>query len=46
MCFQQQTIDLKLVNNRSFTEILKKGGPSVEPCGTPMIVCNRELETE
>ena len=41
-----QTIDLKLMSNRSFKMMLNKRGPSMEPCGTPIIVCVDELKTE
>ena len=41
-----QTTDLKLMSNKSFKKMLKRTGPSMEPCGTPIIVCIHELKTE
>ena len=41
-----QTFDLKLMSNRSFKKMLKRRGPSMEPCGTPIIVCIYELTTD
>ena len=34
------------MSNRSFKKILKRRGPSMELCGTPVIVCIHELKTE
>ena len=41
-----QTTDLKLMSNRSFKKMLNRSGPSMEPCGTPIIISVDELKTE
>ena len=31
------------MSDRSFKKMLKRRGPSMEPCGTPVIVCIHKL---
>ena len=41
-----QTFDLKLMSNRSFKKMFKRRSPSMEPCGTIIIVYIHELKAE
>ena len=41
-----QTIDLKLMSNRSFKKMLMKRGPSMELWGTQIIVFIHERKTK
>ena len=34
------------MSNRSFKKMLKRRGPNMEPCGTPIIVCIHELKID
>ena len=40
-----QAIDFQLVS-KSFKKMLKRRGPSMGPCGTPVIACSHEQKFE
>ena len=41
-----QTINLKLLSNKSFKKVLQRSDSSKEPYESPIIVCNHELKNE
>ena len=41
-----QTSDFVMKKNKSFMKILKRIGPRIEPCGTPVLMSHHELKDE
>ena len=41
-----QTCDFVMKKNKSFMRILKRIGPRIEPCGTPVFMSHYELKDE
>ena len=41
-----QTSDFVMKKNQSFIKILKRIGPRIEPCGTPVLMSHHELKDQ
>ena len=41
-----QILDLVMKKNQSFIKILKRIGPRIEPCGTPVLMSHHELKDQ
>ena len=41
-----QTSYIVMEKNESFMKILKRKGPMIDPCGTPVLISHHELKDE
>ena len=41
-----QASDFVMEKNKSFMKILKRSGPRIDPCGTPVLISHHELKDE
>ena len=41
-----QTSDIVMEKNESFMKVLKRKGPMIDPCGTPVLISHDELKDE